>query len=146
MTEKEKAYHKEWREKNREYLREYHKKWYRENADKVREYQRQNKERLIEYDREWRKKNPEKVQAIAQRARIKRLNKRRYEYFLNGYIKAQLALNFGADFYFAPVLVHPQDYVDIELSIEYGADAEKIKEYFCYLEGFVTNGGKKDGK
>lgn len=133
----QKEYARKWREKNRERINEYHKEWNRRNPDKLREY----KEKNPGYYKEWAAKNPDKVKAIQKRANIKRRNKRRYEYFLDGFIKRDIAEECGAD---TRLLFGISGFVLITEAIERGADEEKIAEYFEFLKSEATSGGNKD--
>jgi hypothetical protein len=54
-------YHKQWRARNRERLREYRRRWYLKN-----------KEKIMKRAKEWRERNPEKAKEIWSRANKKR--------------------------------------------------------------------------
>jgi hypothetical protein len=75
---------KEYREKNREYLKEYAKEWHKKNKERKKEYYQQNKERfkerrkkyyqgnkerLNEYKKEWYQKNKERIKEKGKKYR-----------------------------------------------------------------------------
>jgi len=59
-THDRKAYYKQYREKNRERLREYARQWRSEHAEEYRE-------KRAQYARDWRRRNPDKVKAAQAR-------------------------------------------------------------------------------
>ena len=59
--EKNKEKYREYREKNREKYREYNREYYEKNREKHREYYEKNKEKSREQSREYKKKNREKI-------------------------------------------------------------------------------------
>jgi hypothetical protein len=72
---------KEWRENNKEYIKEYMKEWYQnnkdKNKDKNKEYQKEwyqnNKEKKRQYLKEWRQKNKEKSKEYREKKKLKKI-------------------------------------------------------------------------
>jgi len=54
-----KAYMKEWREKNKEHIKEYKKEYDTKNKDRNKEWRGKNKEHIKEKNKKWRGKNKE---------------------------------------------------------------------------------------
>jgi hypothetical protein len=52
---------KEWREDNKEHVKEYYKEWHEDNKEHVKECRENNKEYKKEYDKEYKKNNKEKI-------------------------------------------------------------------------------------
>ncbi len=72
MTKRDrKEYMKEYREKNKERIKEYGKKHYEENKERIKEYREKNKERIKEYGKKHYEENKE------------RIRKRKKEYYEN---------------------------------------------------------------
>ena len=52
---------KEYREDNKEKIKEYNKEWWEKNKEKMKEYYQQNKEQLAEYHKKYREENKERI-------------------------------------------------------------------------------------
>ena len=53
---------KEWRNDNKEQIKEYKKEWNNDNKEHIQEYCQQNKEKIKEQSKEWRNDNKENIQ------------------------------------------------------------------------------------
>jgi hypothetical protein len=52
-------YNKEWRENNKEHIKEHHKEWRENNKEHIKQYYENNKEHKKEYIKEWCENNKE---------------------------------------------------------------------------------------
>jgi len=83
MTRKE--YNKQWKQDNKEKIREYHRQYYNEKKEKIAEsnkkWKQDNKEKVAEYQRQYNKDNKEKMAEYYNdnKEKIAESNKKRYD-------------------------------------------------------------------
>ena len=62
----------EYRDENRDEIKEYNKKYRENNADKIKEYQKENRDKIKEYQKEYRDENRDKKKEINKKYREKK--------------------------------------------------------------------------
>lgn len=73
--DKKDKYSKEYKEKNKELIKEKNKIYYLNNKHKIQEYAKENKEKIIQYKKLWDKKNKEKTKEYCSKYRKEYYNK-----------------------------------------------------------------------
>jgi hypothetical protein len=71
---------KEWRETNKDKLKQKQKVYIEENKDKIKEYQEKNKDKIKEQKKEWRENNKDKIKEYRENNKDKLREKNRINY------------------------------------------------------------------